>query len=139
MNRYVIDASVAVKWFVPEVHSDTAARLLDGTYELIAPDLLLPEFANILWKKVRLGQISSAVGRQIMQEFKAVCLQTYPPDDLLEQAFEIANNLGRTVYDSLYLALAIREQCQLVTADQKFYNALATSSFAVNILWIEDV
>ena len=51
-----MDASVAIKWYVPEVHSEIAACLLDGTHELIAPDLLLPEFGNIVWKKVQRGQ-----------------------------------------------------------------------------------
>ena len=46
MKRLVVDASVAVKWYVPEIHSEAAAKLLSGPYELIAPDLILPEAAG---------------------------------------------------------------------------------------------
>lgn len=139
MTRYVIDASVAVKWFVPEIHSEEAARVLDGSYELIAPDLLLPEFGNILWKKVQRGEISIETSRQILQDFKSVTLQTYPSEPLLESAVDMAISLERTVYDCFYLALAVTESCLLVTADKKFYNVLTTSAFATNILWVENV
>jgi predicted nucleic acid-binding protein len=97
VTRYVVDASVAVKWFVPEIHSETAARLLDETQELIAPDLLLPEFGNILWKKVQKGEITPETSRQILQNFKAVTLQTCPSEPLLELAVDMAISLRRTV------------------------------------------
>jgi predicted nucleic acid-binding protein len=139
VNRYVVDASVAVKWFVPEINSEKAARLLDGSYELIAPDLLLPEFGNILWKKVQLGEITTETSRKIIHDFQSVMLQTYPSKLLLEAAVDMANSLAQTVDDCFYLALAFTEQCQLVTADRKFYNALTTSSFANHLLWVEDV
>jgi predicted nucleic acid-binding protein len=139
VSLYVVDASVAVKWYIPEVHSEKAACLLDGTHELIAPDLLLPEFGNILWKKVQRGQISVETSRQILQEFKAVTLQTYPSEPLLDNAVDLAIALGRTVYDCFYLALAITKKCQMVTADEKFCNALQNSNFVKNILWVEDI
>ena len=53
MMKVVVDASVAAKWFLPEIHSDAAARLLDPAIALYAPDLIVPEFGNILWKKIR--------------------------------------------------------------------------------------
>jgi predicted nucleic acid-binding protein len=120
LSVYVVDASVAIKWYVPEVHSEIAACLLDGTHELIAPDLLLPEFGNIVWKKVQRGQISVETSRRIIQEFKAVTLQTYPSEPLLENAVDMAIALGRTVYDC-------------------FYNALSTSTYVNNLLWVENI
>ncbi len=139
MTLYVVDASVAIKWYVPEIHSETAACLLDGTHEIIAPDLLLPEFGNILWKKVERGQITIETSRTILQEFKAVTLRIYPSEPLLETAVDMAITLRRTVYDCFYLALAVTQQCQMVTADGKFYNALKTSSYASNLLWVENI
>jgi predicted nucleic acid-binding protein len=139
VTLYVVDASVAIKWYVPEVHSETAAFLLDGTHEIIAPDLLLPEFGNILGKKVQRGQISVETSRTILQEFKAVTLQIYPSEPLLETAVNMAIALGQTAYDCFYLALAVTQQCQMVTADEKFYNALQPSSYANNLLWVEDI
>ncbi|HMC22051.1 MAG TPA: type II toxin-antitoxin system VapC family toxin, partial [Thermoanaerobaculia bacterium] len=57
---------------------------------------------------------------------------------LLRGAFEIAMMLNRTVYDSLYLALAIAQNCHLVTADSKLHSAVGTSSLAPHVAWIED-
>lgn len=139
MILYVVDASVAIKWYVPEVHSEMAACLLDGTHQLMAPDLLLPEFGNILWKKVQRGQISVETSRRILQEFKAVTLQTYPSEPLLETAVDMAIALGQTVYDCFYLALAVKQRCQMVTADEKFYNALLSSTYVSNLLWVENI
>ena len=58
----VVDASVAIKWFVPEALSNEAQRLLDGGAALFAPDFLLIEFGNIIWKKVRLGELAHGDG-----------------------------------------------------------------------------
>jgi predicted nucleic acid-binding protein len=54
MTPHVVDASIVIKWFVDEVHSEAARSLQEDQYELSAPDLLWPECGNILWKKVRL-------------------------------------------------------------------------------------
>ena len=59
-TAYVIDASVAVKWFVPEVHSEHALRLLRKKFALLAPELIQAEFGNILWKKCRAGELDGA-------------------------------------------------------------------------------
>lgn len=66
-------------------------------------------------------------------------LQIYPSEPLLETAVDMAIALGQTVYDCFYLALAVTQQCQMVTADEKFYNALKTSSYANNLLWVENI
>ncbi|WP_211175979.1 type II toxin-antitoxin system VapC family toxin [Brasilonema sp. UFV-L1] len=55
MSRYVVDANVAIKWFLPQVYADDARRLLTGNHSLLVPDLLFPEVGNILWKEVRFG------------------------------------------------------------------------------------
>ncbi len=66
-------------------------------------------------------------------------LQVYPSQSLMPLAMDIALQTQRTVYDSLYLALALTERCPMITAGKKFYNALKTSIFASNILWLEDI
>lgn len=138
MKRIVVDASVAVKWFLPEIHSVAAVRLLETRRELLAPDLLAAEFGNILWKKVRLGEISVEDEREIVRGFRLIPFTVVPSAELLEAALELANGIERSVYDSLYLALAVARKCRLVTADRRFCAAVARSPFSRNILWIEE-
>jgi len=137
MRRYVVDASVAVKWFVPEIHSAEALRLLSLDCELLAPDLLPSEFGNILWKKTRRGEIRVPEAVETFHALAAVPLRFSSAPSLLEPAYLLAVEFGRTVYDSLYLALALLERCPMVTADRKLVNALQGTSLAASLLWVE--
>lgn len=138
MSARVIDASVAVKWFVPEVHSIAAGRWL-GQVGLLAPDLIVAEVGNVVWKKLARREITVDEGRMILRGFGAVPLETRPMWELLPVAFEIAVGLNRTLYDSVYLALAIAQQTALVTADRKLYDAIAASVLADHVRWVEDL
>lgn len=137
MKKFVVDASVAVKWYVPEIHSEAAARLLDPEIALYAPDLLGPELGNILWKKVRREEIGREDADEILSAFARLPFEIRPSSVLLPAAFELAIALDRTVYDSLYLALALAEDCALVTADAKFHTVLAASRLAGHVRWVE--
>jgi predicted nucleic acid-binding protein len=138
MKKVVVDASVAVKWFVPEIHSVAAARLLVPEIVLCAPDLIGPEFGNILWKKVRRAEITADEADQILGAFSGLPLEIFPSVALLAAAFELGVQLDRSVYDSLYLALAIAEECVLVTADGKFHTVVRDSPMASHIQWVEE-
>jgi predicted nucleic acid-binding protein len=85
------------------------------------------------------GNLCVETSSRILQEFKAVTLQTYPSEPLLETAVDMAIALGQTVYDCFYLALAVKQRCQMVTADEKFYNALLSSIYVSNLLWVENI
>ena len=136
MSRYVVDASVAIKWFLPQLYADAARRLLGSNHSLLVPDLLFPEMGNILWKEVRFGLGTAEEARVTMIALSALPLQVYASKQLMPLAMDIALQTQRTVYDSLYLAIAVTEACQMVTADKKFYNALTTSTFAAHLLWV---
>jgi predicted nucleic acid-binding protein len=138
MKKVVVDASVAIKWFVPEIHSEAAVRALDAEIALYAPDLILPEFGNIVWKKVRRGEIELEEAGEIIGAFARLPFEIRPSSLLLSAAFELAVALDRTVYDSLYLALAVAEDCALITADAKFHAAIAASPLADNVMWVEE-
>lgn len=139
MTRYIVDASVGIKWFVPEVYSELARQLLSEENLLLVPDLFFPEIGNILWKRVRRGEDNPEDARQTLAEFNNVPLEIYDSQPLISAALEIAMQTDRTLYDSLYLALAILNQSSMVTADSKLFNALANTNFAKNILWIESL
>jgi len=90
MIRHVVDANVAIKWFVEEVHADQARRLQDDEYELLAPGLLWPESGNILWKKVQRGELTAEEARLIRQGLEKQPIHTFPSSLVLEPALEIA-------------------------------------------------
>lgn len=139
MKAIVIDASVAIKWFIPEIHSIAAARLLNMNLKLLAPDLIFAEVGNILWKKWRSQELPMETANAILQDFKKLPFEIYDGETLLDITWEIATTYQRTFYDSLYLALAQTEGCLLATADQALCNALRSTPLAPLLLWVEDI
>ena len=137
--RYVVDASVAVKWYVPEIYEQEAATVLKGRHELHVPELILPEFSNIIWKKVRRGELAAAEGSKIVNAFTRKNWTLHSHRQTLRSAYAGADATGQTVYDWTYLALAISLSCEFVTADERFYNALTITAFNANIKWIGDL
>jgi predicted nucleic acid-binding protein len=100
---------------------------------------VFPEVGNILWKKVRRGDLTEEQARGIGHLVVVAPLAVHPSAPLLEAALEIALRTGRTVYDSLYVALAVQLNTRMVTADEKLYNALKDGPLGTRILWVEDV
>lgn len=139
MKTIVVDASVAIKWFLPEVHAGNAAQLLQKNLQLIAPDLFLAEVGNILWKKNRLKELALETATEILDNFKKLPINIYESEPLLDIAWQIATTYQCAVYDSLYVALAKTEKCLLVTADQTLINILRSTHLSSSLLWIEDL
>ena len=139
MTRLVVDASVAVKWVLPEPYSELASRLLREDLELWAPDLIWAEVGNIVWKRWKKGEIPPDTARFILQVFPGFDFQVYPSESLVETAWEIAHGFDRSLYDSLYVALAIHHECSVVTADRRLYNGIKGVSPGFPILWIDEI
>jgi predicted nucleic acid-binding protein len=139
VSLFVVDASVAIKWFLPENHSEAALRLVAQEHRLYAPELIFSEFSNVLWKRVRKKEISKSEADSTLEGLLALHLQVQPSQSLIPLALEIACRVNRTVYDSLYLAAAIVLSSLLVTADAKFYRALSKGPLSAHILWVEDI
>ncbi len=139
MKTLVVDASIAAKWFLPEDDSQQAEALLRGRFRLIAPDLLWTEVANVLWKIARRGSITPAEAAQILREASAMPVEIMESMPLLPDALRIATTADRSVYDSLYVALADRERCAMVTADRKLVNALAATEWSGRIAPMADL
>lgn len=136
VDRYVVDASVVVKWYLDEPEAEAARAFRSRSFDLSAPHLLLMEVANVLWKRLRKNELDAVTGSLILSNLRQVPIRWSEDAGLYQEAFTLAAELGRTVYDSTYLTLAIREHCRLVTADRRFYNALASSSVGSSLAWI---
>lgn len=131
MDKIVVDSSVVVKWFVTEPLSAESHRILDsyqsGAITLLAPDLLNAEVGNIIWKKHRFQGLAKTDAEQVIAAFRELTIEFTPTAELVEDAFRIAVEHERTVYDSLYVALSEREKCPFVSADERLVNAISKS------------
>lgn len=132
MISFVVDASVAAKWMLPakgEFLRQEAFQLLDaygdGGLGLIVPDIFWAECGNILWKAVRQQRLSRADAELAVATLLRRAMPTISSAELLPEAMAIALDYGRSVYDCLYVALAVQSQKQLITADERLANALA--------------
>lgn len=140
MSVLVVDSSVAIKWYVPEVHQAEANRLRASGAALHAPDFLDVEMAAILWKKLRRGDLTRQDADDILTDLVGLATITrHPSGPLVLSAFDIADRAGRTVYDCLYVALAVQLGGQMVTADTKLVNSLASTPWAASLLRLQDV
>lgn len=135
---YVIDASVILKWFIPEEHSERALRLKDSDMRLHAPAFLTLEVGHVLSKKRRRGELAAQDTEDIWRAFRRAPIRRHADETLVLGAFDLANHTKQSLYDSLYLALAMQLNLSFLTTDRKFYQALQHSEYRSRLLWIED-
>jgi len=126
MSDIVVDSSVVTKWFLPEVDSAKALDLIPQTLgqggRLIAIDLIFPEVANAIWKRQRQGLITPAEGIQFLDALTSSPVHVEPSSPLLSNAYEIATQYDRSVYDALFVALMQKLNRPGITADEPLYN-----------------
>jgi predicted nucleic acid-binding protein len=121
--RLVVDASVALKWVLSQPGTEVALAL--RTEELVAPALWLAEASNALWRGVRLGELTLGEAAEFLDELIKAPVASLPIEPHLQAALALAVELQHPIYDCLYLALALRQDCHVVTADRRFA-AIAT-------------
>lgn len=139
MTPYVVDASVAVKWYIPEPLSAKATGLQTCGAALHAPDFLDVELAAIVWKKVRRDGLPQPDADAIMVALPTLPLTRHPTAPLVAPAFALPSQTGRTGYDCLYLALAVRLGGVMVTADERIVNGLAGTPLATCVIKLADL
>jgi predicted nucleic acid-binding protein len=122
----VIDASVAVKWFVEEDHSSEAWTLLEAKHHIVAPDLLVAEVANVAWKKTIRGEINPVQARTILRNIAlpAFISEFIEVVVLGERALSMAMQWKHPIYDCFYAACAEALAAPLVSADGKLLDLL---------------
>ena len=134
--KLTVDASVVVKWFVKEPLNEESRLLLAHRLHLYAPALLITEFANTIWKKVRRGEIPDS--GPYFDEFAAIAeiVDLLPDTDVIERAAAIAVDIGHPVYDCLYLACAEAYAPVLITADRKLVTKSAGRLTNVDVRYL---
>jgi predicted nucleic acid-binding protein len=131
--KLVVDSSVAIKWLITEADSDQAAPL--RVHDLWAPELLWAEVASILWKKVRLGQLTGPMAETGLLFLRAMPITSVPLADLAQQALKLGYSLDHSPYDMFFVALALRERMPLVTADERLIRSIREKQ----PLWATDI
>ena len=135
----VPDASVGVKWFVPEPGADAAARLLDIRFELHVPSCFFSEAASVFQRKVAVDRtLSEAEALDAFRLLRAVSLAVHATENLLEEAMRHGIRYRRPVYDSFYMVLAMALGGRVVTADRRLYNGAHGGPLDHLVLWVTD-
>lgn len=126
--KYVIDSSVSFKWVVAENDSDKAQRLRadfrNGVHDLLAADIFPAEVANALLMAERRGRINPGELAIHVADILSTTPRLEPTSPLLQRVAEIVATFRISIYDCLYVALAEREACDFVTADEKLVKKL---------------
>lgn len=135
----VVDASVAVKWVVRENGNEAARALFDIPDPLIAPDWLLIEAASTFWKKVKRSELLELHAADHLRNMPEYFSRLFPSLPLIDAALTLSFRLRHPVYDCLYLALAQRQSCRLVTADEKFLSAARAGGFDDTVRLLGDL
>lgn len=114
----VVDTNIAIKWVVPEPDSAAALNLL--AHKILAPELLLSECLNVLWHK-RIKQEIDALGTEAaIAALAAAHIEWVPIKPLMNDILELSVRLKHPAYDCTYLAVAMRMEVPMVTADGRF-------------------
>ena len=140
---FVVDASVAAKWFIEEESSEAARRLLDhldaDTAALHAPDLIIAEMGNLLWRKCRVGELTQFDAEDIMRSLPRYLTKLEPMTGLAAPALALAHELGRPIYDCLYLSCAVALQAIVITADLRFSQIVADTPHAQWLRFVDAI
>jgi predicted nucleic acid-binding protein len=138
MRRLALDASVAIKWVVQEVYTEAAVRLAESGPSWVIPDLFHAEVGNVLWKKVRRKELNEREAMKALDLLLSLEMNVRETRILLPYALRIALQSHCTVYDAVYLSVAVDENCPLVTADRRLFSSLSKTPLGRHLLWVEE-
>ncbi len=128
VRRVAVDTSVAVKWFFEEPYSDQALRLREffqtGVYSPVGPDLIYPEFANVVWKRVAFEGLDPEDGEAVITAFTSLPFEIVPSLPLLATAYRLGLEHRQSIYEALFLAVSLTMDADFVTADEPLYQAV---------------
>lgn len=119
-EEFVLDTSVAIAWYLPESFSPAARewqrRVLDDGISLVVPGLHYWEFANVLRTYVRRGELNAEIASELYELHLDAPLSCVSP--ARETILDVALSFEATVYDAVYISLALVRDCRLLTAER---------------------
>jgi len=121
----VLDASAAVRLILGDPAAADLAEVIGAAPLVLAPELMLTEVANALWKLQRAEQLAGLDPQQLLADASDLVDRVEPDRHLQAEALALACHLDHPVYDCLYLALARREAATLITADRRLQQLAA--------------
>lgn len=130
LSDYVIDASVAVKWFLNEELAEEALEILHQLSFFYAPEIFLTEIDSVLTKYVRQRKMTISDAWDKRKLFRVLPYRLIEYNKIEDFAFQLATEFSVTTYDASYLAIAIDYNAVLYTADQRLANGLSTTPFS---------
>jgi predicted nucleic acid-binding protein len=134
----VVDANVAIKWFIEQPGTDDAQRVQQYKGPLIAPALLLSETTSGLWRHVTRGDIDVSEAKTAVVNLPRWFSELAEDRLLAPVALDLAVELNNSPYDCFYLALAIERGAPLVTADKRFINRLSQTAYTSLVIHLPD-
>ena len=138
MTILVIDASVALKWVIPEELSDVARQIVLMPGPLVAPRLNMTELANALARKVMQGSVTIETALIHLESISVLLPVLFDVEDMIHAAFYNACSSRHPIYDMIYLETARRLDAQLITADRRFAAKLAGTDLAPHVTLLSD-
>ncbi len=129
MNIPVIDACVAIKWFIPEPGYQNAFEIIQSYSEFLAPELFLIEIDAILTKKVRKREIEVSEAHILFDEVRKLPFKLIHYGQIAKLSFELSATLPITLYDACYLSVALQFNEEVFTADHRFYRGISETPF----------
>lgn len=133
MKTYVFDTSALLRIYIPDgalaPESESSLEFASqGNALILAPELLLAEVAQVLYKKERAGFILHSEASLIQEEILRLPIDYVSHKSLIEQASKLARDYGLSVYDGLFLALALDAKARLISCDAALIKAANSSN-----------
>ena len=136
MSKPVIDACVAIKWFLPERGHEIAGEILKNHNNMIAPDLFFIEMDAIITKKVRQRFVDLEDAKKMHEETRNFPIKIIPYSMISDIAFDLSSGLSITLYDACYLATAIEFDQKIYTSDKRFVNGMKNTPFEHHLEYV---
>ncbi|TLM68802.1 MAG: type II toxin-antitoxin system VapC family toxin [Actinobacteria bacterium] len=136
MRRLTLDASALIVRLLREPRAEAVEALAGSGTTLAAPDLLILESANAIWKAARRADLGEAECDELLAEVMSFDVDLHPSAPLAPAALRLAREIGETVYDCLYLVLAIDEDAPLLTADRRLVDKARATGLGEHVVWI---